>query len=202
MSAKVRHRNRIAVAGQGLGRRRVAAAMLDKAVNQQNLGPRGSPTGSQRRSKSRRPSRAGKKSSGHSLWNSRMIAQAASAVSAKLKELQVVVSNHALVGEKREVDGPVPILPADQDYGDVLHAAGLTKREHFEHFVERAETAGKNDQGHRPQHEVELADGKIAELETEFGRDVRDSALAPWAGRCSARPTWRRCRARRDWRLP
>ena len=48
--------------GPGLGRRRVAAAMLDKAVDQQHFGPR-PPSGCQRRWKSRRPSRAGKESS-------------------------------------------------------------------------------------------------------------------------------------------
>ena len=84
----------------------------------------------------------------------------------------------------------------------MLHAVGLAERDHFEQLVERAETAQKNHQSHRPQDEVELANGKIAELETEFGRDEKGWVLAPWAKRCSARPTCLRRLAHRDWRLP
>jgi len=40
MSAEVHHGNRIAVANQSFGCRRVASAMLDKAVNEQYVGPR------------------------------------------------------------------------------------------------------------------------------------------------------------------
>ena len=88
------------------------------------------------------------------------------------EQVEVVVVDRAFVGQELEVDDLLPVLAAEEDDRDVLHAAGLAQRERLEQFVERAEAAGKHDQGLRPQQEVQLPHGEVVELEAQFGRDV------------------------------
>ena len=70
MSAEVGRRDRVAAAGEGLGRRCVTAAMLDNAMHEHDLGPRRA-AGLPRRWKSCRPSGAGKVSSSITAYGTR-----------------------------------------------------------------------------------------------------------------------------------
>src|SRR4051812_6773117 len=79
-------------------------------------------------------------------------------------ELDVFVIDHALICEALEINHAVPILPAVQDHGDLLHAACLAKAERVEQLVERAEAARENDERRGPQHEVEFPHREIVKL--------------------------------------
>ena len=89
------------------------------------------------------------------------------------KEINVTLSDHALGDQERKIYGAVPEGAADQDDGDRLSFAGLHQTKRLEELVERAVAPRERHERASPQHEVHLAQGEIAELEAEFGGDIR-----------------------------
>ena len=84
----------------------------------------------------------------------------------EVEQVEVFVGNHTLIGEELEVDDPLPIVAAEQDDRDLLHAAGLAEGEGIEQFVECPEAAWKDDQRGGPQQfrevQVEREEEEIA----------------------------------------
>ncbi len=90
-----------------------------------------------------------------------------------LQQFEMSVGNHPFVGEKLKVHDLLPILAADQNDRNLLHAARLPERQHLEQFVEGAEPAREDDQRLRTQHEVKLPHREVAKLKTQLGTDIR-----------------------------
>ena len=93
------------------------------------------------------------------------------------EELEVLVRDHAAVGEKLEVDHLRPIVATEQDDRHRLHAVRLPQGERLEHLIERTEAAWKEHDSGGPQDEVKLSQCKILELKAEFRRDERIGLL-------------------------
>ena len=87
------------------------------------------------------------------------------------KEIKVVVGDHPLLRHLPEVDDLRPILTAEEDDRNRLHAVGLAEGEGLEHLVEGAESAGEEDHGRRAEDEVKLPQREVLELEAEVGGD-------------------------------
>lgn len=66
-----------------------------------------------------------------------------------------------------------PIRFVDQEHGNGGHLVGLNQSEQFEHLIERAESARKNDECIGPHRKVEFAYCEIVKLESEIGRRIR-----------------------------
>jgi len=81
------------------------------------------------------------------------------------------VADGAFVGEEMKVDDAIPELAAIQDDGNRRHAVHLPQGEDLEEFVEGTEAAGEDDEAFRTQEEVHFADGEVAKLKAEVGRD-------------------------------
>ena len=98
------------------------------------------------------------------------------------------------------VQQPGPVRPADQDDRELPHLAGLDQRQRLEQLVERAETAGQDDEAVGVLHEHDLAGEEVAELDAEVDVGVRSPARA--AARCCSRPTGPRPPGSRGWPPP
>ena len=90
----------------------------------------------------------------------------------KVKQCEIVGGNQTLLHQQRPINEAFPEVLAHEDDGDVAGFARLQKRQRLEQFVERAEPAGKHDQGPGAEEEVHLAQGEITKLEAEIRRDV------------------------------
>ncbi|SLM47547.1 protein of unknown function [Nitrospira japonica] len=94
-----------------------------------------------------------------------------------VKELKVVFRDQSMVDEPWPVDESVPEVAPDQNDDEMAGLPGLEERQGFKEFVKRAESPRQGNQRPGPDEEMHLSHGKIAELETEFRRDVRIRAL-------------------------
>ena len=88
------------------------------------------------------------------------------------EQLAILGVDDAFLDQKIEVHGAPPEMLADQNDRYRLDFPGLSQRKDFKQFVERSVATRKSDQRPRPQHEVQLAQGKIMKAEAEIGRDV------------------------------
>jgi hypothetical protein len=87
-------------------------------------------------------------------------------------QFQVRIVDCPFVGQKTKVDHAVPVIAADQNHGNLLHAVRLAQSERVENLVQRAKPAGKGHQRLRAHHKVHLAQREIMKLKAQLGRDV------------------------------
>ena len=115
---------------------------------------------------------ASKSSGGKSVFKPRSTRHfhASSASLAKLEELEVGRRDHAGLEQGIEVDDAGPVRTIEADDRDVRRLAGLRQGEDLEQLIQRAEAAGKDDQGGGAHREMHLP-AKVVELEGQLGRE-------------------------------
>ena len=83
-----------------------------------------------------------------------------------------------------------PVVPAEEDHGELVDLAGLDQRERLEQLVERAEAAGKDDERVRVLDEHRLPHEEVAEVHDACRRTGWPPART--AARCCSRSSARR----------
>src|SRR5439155_14572658 len=96
----------------------------------------------------------------------------------EVEQPEVLLRDHPVAHERREIDDLAPVArPIQEGHDRPRELAGLAEGQDLEQLVERAEAAGKDDDGAREVREPELAHEEVVELEREAGRDVGVRAL-------------------------
>src|SRR6266446_2240170 len=91
----------------------------------------------------------------------------------ELEQLQILGREGAVAHQSLEVDHFFPERRTVEEHGNrTLELAGLRQRQDLEQLVERAEAAGKRNQGARQVREPQLAHEEVVELEAELRGDI------------------------------
>jgi hypothetical protein len=90
----------------------------------------------------------------------------------ELEEGEIDRLDHLLLDEEIQVDGAAPERLADDDDGQWRSLARLDQAECLEELIERPVSTREGHEGPRPQHEVELPQGEVAELKAELRCEV------------------------------
>ena len=97
---------------------------------------------------------------------------------AELEELEVFWVDHTCFGKEFPVQSLLPEVRIENHDRHLLRVLiGLDKREHFEGFVERSESAWENHERTSHAQEPVLTDKEITELQVQFVIDVRVAML-------------------------
>ena len=75
-------------------------------------------------------------------------------------------TDHALFGQRLEIDYPFPKFAAEQQDRQLPDLAGLDQGQKLEQFVERSKPAGEDRNGAGAQQEMHFPQREIMELET------------------------------------
>src|SRR5690349_4598978 len=95
-----------------------------------------------------------------------------------MKDVQVVRADDAPADERVKVNDFFPERLAEKNHRHgLVWLLGLNQRQHFKHFVHRAEAAGKDDQRFGRVDEPEFAHEKVMKIKNQIARDVLIDAL-------------------------
>jgi len=89
-----------------------------------------------------------------------------------MKQLAIFRLDDPFADQKIKIDEPTPILLTDQHYRHRPYFPCLDQSQCLEQLIKRAISAWKRDQRPRAFEEMELAQSKIMEAETQRRRDV------------------------------